>query len=153
MDEPVCLETIGFLEADFHTSWGSLESSDPFHAGDAWLEFELHGEARRLENIGGVAGPNHAGGALVGVAAWIEDQEGLLALVAMPEAWWQDNTQVKFDFDEVIGTLSRASVDTGWEWESIAWMDAGFLQISSAGSAFGDPVVGRIEAELLFWAQ
>jgi len=153
MEEAVCLEQVGALKASFSTTWDSLESADPFHQGEASLHLTLHGEARAFPQIGGVAGPTHTGKAFVGVAALLDDSEALLALAEIPISAVREGSEMEFDFDEVHGVLSRSAAETQWNWESIAWMDAGYLRFEEAGDGTENAIVGEMEAELLQFAQ
>ena len=83
----------------------------------------------------------------------LDDSEALLALAEIPISAVREGSEMEFDFDEVHGVLSRSAAETQWNWESIAWMDAGYLRFEEAGDGTENAIVGEMEAELLQFAQ
>ena len=75
--ESYCMAFVGDLEGTFDTTWGSVETEDPFSYGDADVSFSLDDESFYLPEVGAVAGLSE-GEPVLFLAGWLSDQEAIL---------------------------------------------------------------------------
>jgi len=97
--ESFCLTDIGEVTGSFATTWGTLNTDDPFSDGEASFSLVLEDETIAVDPAGVVAGvARETGEHLVYMASWINDHEAILVyLVAMPEVLVPGEMTVDFD--------------------------------------------------------
>ena len=150
---PPCWRIRGSLNATFSTTWGSIDSPDPWGAGTGTFNAVLDELPIPTSFVSSVAGidPNPEGQKLplVQVLAQVPDQDGDLLIAAMvqindPETITAGGS-IPLNMGEGFGLIFR-QVDVE-NFEIFLLMD-GALTFQEAAMSDGAPVVGTIEANI-----
>jgi len=143
-----CFETIGSLEASFDTDYQSIHHQDAFTYGLAELSFTIGDELFEPPAVGTVAGESH-GTAVLYVAAWISENEAVIAYFSTPEDTLAPGS-IEVGFGESTGALYYIDVWTMEDFEFVSYV-IGTVELEEAGTGTGDPVVGTMQGELMSW--
>ncbi len=148
MRDSWCFEVIGELESSFDTTYQSIYHQDAFTYGEAALSFSIGDERFEPRQLGTVAGESH-GYAVLYVAAWISENEAVIAMFQTPEENLRPGT-IELGFGESVGALYYIDVWTMEDFSFVSYIIGG-ASLEQAGTGTGDPVVGALWGELMSW--
>lgn len=144
-----CLVRRGEVQARFSTTWGSLDSADPWGEGQADLTIVLDGNALPLDLTTALAGPldgePDAGLFVVGL---IEPDTVLAPYLRFDSGRLSGPGTLAVDWQEVQGYLGYAEGGSALQVGAYLW--DGELVLDAAGSGEGDAVEGSLEVGI--WA-
>ncbi len=143
-----CLATIGQVEVEFATTWGTQGAPDPFAAGTGTWSATVDGSDLVAVTVGATAGDDpDAPRALVQVFASLDD-EHIAVLFAQIEPSRYAGGDHAIDWNGVFGALYHydPETDTG---ELLGYLGEGTLTLDDAGASAGAPVTGSITADVV----
>ncbi|HJN76844.1 MAG TPA: CotH kinase family protein [Myxococcota bacterium] len=140
-----CFVPSGSIEATFSTTWGTLQTGDPWQTGSSTLSMVFEEPMPEVEGTA-VAGTSE-GSALIYLPAWISDTEAVLVYFAMEEEQVAPG-DVDLDLDRAIGALLYIDTETMDDFEFVAYV-IGDLHFDAADSTTDAPIEGSLSGEFL----
>jgi hypothetical protein len=150
---PLCLATIGEIDATFATTWATLDDPDPFATGDGTLDFTVNGVTPVTGMVGAKAGPDpdlsEGPRAQVQIVATLDDGTIAVVVARVSTGSFAPAT-LEIDWGTVFGALYRYDPETDTA-SLIGILGSGTLELDAASMAAGEPVTGTMTAELVEW--
>lgn len=147
---PICLATLGTVDIDFSTTWGTLGAQNPFATGTGTWDVTVQGTKQTPSQIGATSGmdPNDASQRpQVQVVAYTSaSQVGVLALQIEPSAYAAGDHAV--DWSAVSGQLYNLDTTTG-QATLLGLVGQGTLTLDQTSQTDGQPVSGSITANVV----
>jgi CotH kinase protein len=148
-----CFVQIGQIHAELQTTWGTLDTVDPFVAGSGTMDITWDGWEVPVEFVGAVAGVDSAvadgSQAVVAGIAALPDDAMMVPYMVLPTAELVPGNVLGFDWIQTTALLGYAAPETGGEMVVAAYIGDGALELEQAGTNPGDPVVFTVDGALL----
>jgi spore coat protein H len=145
--DPLCLDTIGTVDVDFETTWGTLGAADPFATGTGLWVASANGDDLVDTDVGATAGADASGRAIINTIAALEGGHlAVLYLQIEPSSYATGDVEV--DWGPVFGALYDFNPATGAV-VLVGVLGPGTVTLDAAGATAGAPVRGHISADLV----
>ncbi|MBW2276207.1 MAG: CotH kinase family protein [Deltaproteobacteria bacterium] len=152
--EEICFEEIGELEVTFATTFGTLETADPFSAGSGTMSGLIEDVAIEPLAVGAAAGFDTESEddemSVVIVPAWMEDETLLVAFVSLPSALLVGGGVVEVDWTKTMVFLMRIWPEAE-EDELVGVLGGGAIEFDQAATIDGATVAGQLSGPLVFF--
>jgi len=152
--EEICFEEIGELEATFATSFGSLETVDPFTAGSGTMSGLIEDVSIEPLAVGAAAGFDAESEddemSVVIVPAWMEDETLLVAFVSTPSEFLEDGAVIEVDWTSTMVFLMKIWPEEEQD-ELIGVLGGGTVELDQASDQDGAPITGQLSGPLVYF--
>lgn len=145
---PICFADVGHVELSFATTWGSVNSPNPWIAGTATINATYRGSPVTFTATASVAGLGEDGNPLIAPIGLLPDNSVIYIGLGMAPAKVAPGTRA-IDLVEVTGFVFHAPAN-GDPGSVIAYL-RGTLNLTAASMVQGAPVTGTVSADMLFW--
>jgi hypothetical protein len=152
--EEICFEEIGNVEATFATTFGTLETVDPFEGGTGTLTGAVEEVPIEPLAVGAVSGFDPESeddeAVVVALVAWMADDTALLLFSSLPPDEFADGAVVEVDWNETMVALVKIYPETD-EDELIGMLGGGAIEFNQASLQDGAPVTGQLSGPLVYF--
>ncbi len=146
--DPLCLEVIGQVDVSFDTTWGTGGAANPFATGTGTWAVSADGDQLNETDVGATAGDDpNAPRALLQTFAALDDGTFAVVFLQVEPSRFHTGTQ-ELDFAGLFGGVFIYDPAT-LQLTLVGVLGEGTVALDEAGGASGDPVSGRITADLV----
>lgn len=140
--ESFCFVEYGAVDATFSTTWGSLQTGDPWTTGSSTMLLDFDDGELWPELSGSAVAGKNEGESVIYLPAWISDTEAIILWASVDEAAIQPG-DIPLDFGGSIGALFYIDTTVMQDFEFVAYV-VGELQLDQAATTPGAPIEGRM---------